>query len=67
MESTLLTWYLIWMLHPPIPDELLPGAERAVDLVRAGLDDRQVELPDGREVRAEELVESLGLGGFAEL
>lgn len=66
MHSSLLTWYLLWTLDPPIPDELVPGAERAVDLVRAGLADRPVDLPGRRSVRAGELVEHLGLGYFVD-
>ncbi len=61
VPRSLMEWQLLSRLHPPIPDDLIASAERAIDLTRAGHGDYLVEIRAGASLPAGELVEQLGL------
>jgi len=71
--ATQLHWHFTTNCYPPVPLEMVPVAEAAINLTNRGEADEMVAMPDGVEHRkygtqvpAWVIVNSLHLGAFIE-
>lgn len=64
--ETVITWHIAHNFYPSLPDAAVECGVKAVELCNAGEFDAPLELPSGRTLPAQEIVEDLKLWDLVE-
>jgi len=65
-EAQALEWHLTYNFFPPVDSTFIPVAEQAIELTNEGETDTLITMPNGKILRAIDIIEGLRLWEFLE-